>query len=91
MALQKIKYFSLLVNKDKFFKELQAGDLFRFSDGYLYKEVEKMADRRGVVIRYCPPRSPAYEMYGCQTAQVVQDKLVYEPQIFHFHIKHLDI
>jgi hypothetical protein len=86
-----VPFLSIMGNKDKFFSKLSVGDLFVYSDGYLYADVEKMAGRRGLVLRYCPPKSHAYEKHGCMTVQVVQNKLIYEPQIFHFDIKHLDI
>ena len=78
-------------NKDKFFEELTIGDLFTYSDGYLLGEVKNMAERRGLELRYCPPKSIAYEAYGSMTVQVVKDRLVHVPQMFHFDTNQLDI
>jgi len=91
MARRKIPYFSLMVDKDKFFDKLQVGDVFTYSDGYCLDEVKKMARRRGVTLLYCPPKSEEYIKHGCMTVKVAEH-LINEPesQPFHFDPVFLD-
>jgi len=77
-----------MVNKDKFFEQLEEGEVFTYSDGYLFKEVQKMAERRAVNIEYCQPGTIEYKLYGCMTARVIRNKIINpEVQMFHFDPK----
>ncbi len=75
---------------DGFFNRLKAGDIFNYASGFLYQEVEKMAERRGMEVQYCPPSTAEYINHGDMTVKVVRNKLTQE-QIFHFDLEMLDI
>lgn len=85
-----IKYFGIGSNPNIFFKSLKPGEVFAFSDGYSFKEVQSMGHRRNKTIIYCKPGTPEYKKYGCMTAKVALAEEV-EPKIFHFDIEMLDV
>jgi hypothetical protein len=55
----------------RFFARLKVGDVFTYSDAYLFVEVAQLAKKCGRFILYCRPDSDEYKAHGCFTCKVV--------------------
>ena len=60
------------VNKDTFFKKCEVNEIFTYNDFfYLYKDVENLAKKENIIIKYCHPESKEYKEHGCFTCKVI--------------------
>lgn len=86
IKMKTIKYFNPRSIAKQFFKKLNIGDIFIYSDYFTYQDVMKIAATYNVGVRYCPPRSPEYIEYGCMTCKVISlnKSTKKEAQIFQF-------
>ena len=75
---------------DKFFDQLEAGDIFTYTSAFIYGEIKKMAERRSRDVRYCHPGTDEYKAYGDMTVKVVGNKLI-KGQLFYFDENMIDI
>jgi len=55
----------------RFFARLKVGDVFTYSDAFLFTEVAQLAKKCGKFILYCQPRSEEYKAHGTYTCKVV--------------------
>jgi hypothetical protein len=58
-------------NEDMFFSECKVGEVFNYTQVFTLKDVLKLADKNGVIIRYCPPKSKEYIKHGSYTCKVL--------------------
>lgn len=61
-------------NKNVFFNHLtnlEVGVVFTYSQSFLYRDVQKLAFEKGVIIEYCPPESEEYKKFGCFVCKIV--------------------
>ncbi len=87
--MKEIPFLSITTNMNKFFDNIQPGEIFKFSTCYDFEYVIKIAADRGVIVKYCKSESTKYD-HGSRIMKVIKNKL-HEPQIFHFDTKYLDI
>jgi len=90
MGKRDIKFLSIVTDVNRFFKSLKPGEIFNFSDGYSFREIKSIGERRNVRITYCKPGTPEYEKYGCFTAKVAVPEPK-KPEVFHFNTELLDV
>ena len=56
----------------KYFEKLKDGDIFEYSmNDYIYRDVENLLLKHGVLVEYCRVGTEAYNTHGCFICEVV--------------------
>lgn len=61
-------------NEHNFFNDKEEGLVFNYSSSFDPKEVEKIANKKGIEVEYCRPKTPEYKAHGCFTMKIVSIK-----------------
>jgi hypothetical protein len=57
------------VSFEKFFSKLKDGEIFTYSDAFLFHDVKEFGLRYGWNVIYCEPTTPEYKEHGCFTCR----------------------
>jgi len=71
---KRIPVFGIITDRNKFFRNLEVGDIFVYSWEFTSKTIKKISEKHGLITKYCEPRSPEYTRYGSFTMKVMEIK-----------------
>lgn len=57
-----------------FFKSLEVGELFTYSNRYLWRDVERIAEKDSITLIYNEPNTREYKSFSYNTGKVKEKK-----------------